>query len=78
MVEEPLGVEVGAELDVVLLGRDHGQVFLLLAPVLAEFHATHVLKVAQEHADMIHFVILGLFQMAQDLFRASNLSQSCF
>ena len=38
-------------LDVVLLGRDHGQVFLLLTAVLAEFDASDILnnKVQFDH-----------------------------
>ena len=49
--EHPLGVHVGAELNVVLLGRDHGQVFLLLTAVLAEFDASDILnnKVQFDH-----------------------------
>jgi len=43
-VEEALRVEVVAELDVVLLGRDHGEVLLLLAAVLAEFDTSNILK----------------------------------
>ena len=49
--EHALRVHFGAELDVVLLGRDHGQVLLLLASVLAELDTPHVLLVDEVGGD---------------------------
>ena len=59
-VEEALGVEVVAELDVVLLSGDHSEVLLLLAAVLAEFDASNVLEMCHMFSKLLknYFVTL--------------------
>ena len=50
---KPVDVHVGVILDVVLLGGDHRQIFLLVATILAELHAPDNLLVNQIGGDLI-------------------------